>query len=149
MARIFLIALLLISTKSFACSCSQPEGTLREEVKRQYEIADAVLIGKAVKIEYKGWEVEDGNIFPPPKEWGVNVTDFEVIRAWKGDVGKSVSTKISPRCCRCPYLFKEGVTYLLFLYGPSHKGNYRTNMCSLTGWLEKSQEIVSLLDESA
>ena len=116
------ILLCLAPSVSVACSCVKSEETELEDVRKTYENAKAVIYGEAVssrseKIQDPFYGLLNGE-----------VTEFKVIRKFKGNIGERVETSIITDCCLCGVSFEVGKKYLLYLV-QDENGIFSTSIC--------------------
>ncbi|TRW49444.1 hypothetical protein FM042_00845 [Aliidiomarina halalkaliphila] len=156
MNRLVLVVLLMLYLgKAMACSCAFHEGTLEEAVMDAYQGAVVVVLATAERIERL--EPREGDAWN--QELGAHrrtyhdrqKTHFVTKQTWKGDHGPTFTTDIVTACCLCGYVFREGQTYLLYLYGPNEDGYFSTSTCSRTKIasddIDKELEILDLIHQ--
>ena len=110
-------------TSALACSCAPPKSPSIER-----ERAAAVFYGRVVAVkEHKSSSNSSGMV----------EAVFEVSRAWKGVVGRTISVFTHSSSAACGYGFTVGVDYLVYAYGGD--GQLRTGLCSRTKRLDQAQ----------
>lgn len=152
---VFIVFVLLYSGKVLACSCAFHEGTLEENVLDSYRGAAAVVLATAERVERAySPEAAARNDIPGRQERlssDRQITHFVTKQTWKGDHGPQFTTDIVTACCLCGYAFREGQTYLLYLYGPNEDGYFSTSTCSRTKIasddIDKELEILDLIHQ--
>lgn len=116
--QLVILIFAIISKQVIACSCNEFKGELQEEVVSSYLDADAVVLANVVDRH------PEGN--------GYEITSFAVSQSWKGKIESSFTTRIYVECCACGTNFDSNEKYVLYLYGPSDSGHYKTDVCSRT-----------------
>lgn len=125
---VMLILSLFLSAQAFACSCIPQPKDINIAVSRSYELASAVVLAKAVKIDGGIKKLVDELVYG-----GIHQnTQFSTIHHWKGSPGDRFATHTNTSSAACGYSFQPGETYLLYLTGPDASGNYSTSSCSRT-----------------
>ena len=114
-----LMALVVFSTQSAsACSCAPPPPP-----KKALEAAQAVFLGKVIKIEK-----------PADKKRGfgpITVT-FEVSTNYKGVKTKQVKVRTAASGAACGYGFAKDHSYLVYCYSSDKGKTLSTNLCTRT-----------------
>ena len=104
----------------FACSCRQAPD-IETGVPVAVEYADVVFLAEAVSIDKD--RVSEFETY--------DTTTFALQSVWKGDLGKTVTTRVMTTCCLCGFRFTAGQTYLV--YGKrGGNGQYTVSTCSRT-----------------
>ena len=131
MAGLFLVLLVLViyPARAFSCSCVEPLEDVEEDIAVSFKNADAVFLGRAVKVvrvpsqketlEKEGYD---------PK---LDDTTFKVLDSWKGVNTAHVVSRISTACCLCGYKFEAGKTYLIYAE-INEGGTIYTSICNRT-----------------
>jgi hypothetical protein len=130
------VSLLLVSSRSFACSCAAFPADEAEAVAIAYGRADVVFVGIVTSVK-KRFQL------PLP----VRDATFDVSQAWKGvsefdgTVVRSAIGEIA-----CGYKFRKGSSYLVFANWVPDQGVLWTNMCELTREESKAETLIKELD---
>lgn len=143
--------ILFTATKAFACSCMYSDGPLADQVKSAFLDAPSVVLARAETVEgldpYHFAETTEDGEKQIVEYFATEITEFVALQSWKGEHGKRFYTKIQVNCCLCGYSFQEGVTYLLYLYGPTEDGYYSTSFCTRTQQVsEQTQQEIDILN---
>ncbi|HEX7828243.1 MAG TPA: hypothetical protein VF787_01245 [Thermoanaerobaculia bacterium] len=113
----FLLCLTLLAPAAFACSCIQLTA------KENFEAADAVLVGKVIRLEVT------------KEHQGVSTIEatVRVIEARKGKftAGQEVTFVTDDGCCYCSYSYVIAGTYLL--YANAEEQRWSTSSCMRSG----------------
>jgi hypothetical protein len=119
----FLLSLALLAPTAFACSC------IELTAKENFEAADAVLIGKVIRLEVT------------KEHQGVNTIEatVRVIEVRKGKVvaGQEVTFVTDDGCCYCSYGYEIAGTYLLYAYPAETR--WSTSTCTRSGLITKPE----------
>jgi hypothetical protein len=126
---ILVVALTLPSATAFACSCAPPPGPTKS-----LEVAAGVVEARAVagpSMQADDWTVE---------------YQFEVLRTWKGDFGRSLTVETASESATCGRMFSIGTTYILYLQNV--RGDRASDyLCSRTRPSERALEDLTALGE--
>lgn len=121
---IFVCALGIFSAaEALACSC-MPPGPPKEELKE----ADAVFVGKVVRLETEGDEFT-----------GQLKATIRASKVWKGPVRRYVVVRTARQGSMCGYGFQTSQKYVVYTY-KSEDGRLTTNICSRTKPLAQAAE---------
>lgn len=113
-----LMALVVFSAQSAsACRCAPPP-----PAKKALESAQAVFLGKVIKVEKMG----ENRGFGP-----ITVT-FEVSTNYKGVKTKQVKVRTASSSAACGYGFAKGNSYLVYCYSSDKGKTLSTNLCTRT-----------------
>jgi hypothetical protein len=116
-----LFVLLNISLPLPSCSCVPP-GSPKEEL----ENSSVVFQGKVIKIT--------DELF---NSLQLHKVEFKVSMVWKGEITEDMSIRTFPgKGGDCGYVFKEGIEYLIYVYGPKP---YIVSNCSRTKQLSQAE----------
>lgn len=137
-----LILSLFLSAQAFACSCVPQPKDINIAVGRSYELASAVVLAKAVKIDGGIKKLVDVLLNGGTHQ----STQFSTIHHWKGSPGDRFATYMNKCSAACGYSFQLGETYLLYLSGPDASGNYSTSSCSRTKPLNAAVDDLGVLN---
>ena len=114
-----LMALIVFSAQSaLACSCAPPPPP-----KKALEAAQAVFLGKVIKIE----KPADKN-----RGFGAVTITFEVSTNYKGVKTKQVTVRTASSGAACGYGFAKGNSYLVYCYSSDKGKTLSTNICTRT-----------------
>lgn len=147
MKRLLLLIIILFSKPAFSCSCLSDVGlTIEEAVEKATDRVYAVVVADALQIEYF-----NKNNFSLPEGFNREdvyrqVTTFQVLHSWKGDLSGIIETDIVTICCVCGYSFSVGGTYLLYLSAPNKAGKFSTSTCSRTSLLKNALDDIQVLN---
>lgn len=119
---------LLGAAPALPCSCMPT--TLAERV----ELADAVFVGKVVKLEV----LETSEFVDTAR---ATVQTLEVV---KGFVPDEVEFIVTNGCCYCDWWFDLAVNYLIFANGEG--AELATGVCAGTGTVRHLEEEMKTLD---
>ncbi|NKB34449.1 MAG: hypothetical protein GKR91_15260 [Pseudomonadales bacterium] len=113
MKSIVLAFSLLISSTSFACTCSQYWGDVpnRPGVEKLFSASDVIVVGTA--ISYTAGNIDDSASSFATSDFDTVI--FEVQEQWKGDLQATITVRAFPNITSCNETFKVGTTYLLYL----------------------------------
>lgn len=144
--RVLILWVFLLPVDGLACSCAFEKLPLQEAVKQSLSRSDSVVLAKVISIEKYSVELLSGESIPPDAPLSSDITQFEVIQSWKGNHNTLFHTRINTACCMCGYVFSEGETYLLYLYGPDEYGYYSTSTCSRSKPLKQENKEIAVLN---
>ncbi|WP_395376580.1 hypothetical protein [Marinicella sp. W31] len=135
----------LLSSVQFAqaCSCARQPKYMETAVTRAFNQADAVVFAHTIKKE-------ETSVFDEMNQeyaYDAEITQFSIIKSWKGALTTEVKTKIITACCMCGMSFSHSGSYLLYLYGPDDDGYYSTSICSRTKLTEDDDPEIHILDQ--
>ena len=122
LCSLFLAGLMLVGTsEAFACSCDLPSGPDESQVKKAKASADAVFVGRLVKlVEPKN---RDGSLT------GEVIAEFEIERAWTDVKTSRITVYTTNICCICGFPFHKGMRYIVYASG---KQKLHTTICTRT-----------------
>jgi hypothetical protein len=113
-----LLALVVFSANSaVACSCAPPPPP-----KKALEVAEAVFLGKVIKIEKPGKD----------RGFGPITVTFEVSTNYKGVKTKQVKVRTASSGSACGYGFAKDISYLVYCYSGDKGKTLSTGLCSRT-----------------
>jgi hypothetical protein len=125
MKRFTILATVVLLTfsahRAAACSCPPPPPP-----KQAMEFAVAVFSGKVTDIER-------------PKEGSLRVS-FEVDRAWKGKVGKTIVIETPPDDGICGYRFEKDKSYVVYAVEHAETKAVYTTVCQRTRKVEDAKD---------
>lgn len=126
---ILVVALTLPSATAFACSCAPPPSPTKS-----LEGAAGVVEARAVAGPSKA-----------AGDWTVEY-QFEVLRTWKGEFGRSLTVETASDSATCGRRFSIGTTYILYLHNV--RGDRASDgLCSRTRPSEGALEDLTALGE--
>ena len=131
----------LLPNAANACSCIGNNPKSIDSVRKHYDYADIVFLGKVEDEETVRRSDEDSYR-------QIQTTTLFVLASWKGEKSNRVLMKIDVTCCMCGYLFGKGETHLIFGHEGAD-GFYSTSICSMSMRAPVAEETVKLLDEIA
>ena len=127
------VVFLVLAFDAVGCSCaSWPEGP-EEATREAYKTYSTIFLGTAKSVKML------------PGEGEIQETEFTIHKVWKGEVGSTITTRISVMCCICGYAFERDITYLVFAF-ERDDGNYGVSICSLTRRKERATDYIQALD---
>lgn len=126
MKKYTIIIFFLLNSYQFACSC------MYVPLKKQYNSADVIFIGKVVEIS------RIGNV---KREYKFI---FEVIKSYKGIHTKNIAVKTGSGSGDCGYGFHYGKIYLVYAYG---ENEYSTSICTRTAHISEASLDLTFLEK--
>ena len=127
---------LLVSPRSFACSCAAFPADEAEAAAIAYGRADVVFVGIVTSVKKRfqmPLPVRDAT-FDVSQSWkGVSEFDGTVVRSAIGEIA-------------CGFKFRKGSRYLVFANWVPDHGVLWTNMCELTREESKAGTLIKELD---
>lgn len=127
-----IVALLLLDSSAFACTCLPSENATKELGQ-----SAAVFSGKVLEVRRNQQET---GVFTRVE------AVFEVERVWKGDEKRAISVFTSSQSSACGYGFKKGEAYLVYA-GRDSKGGLITSICSRTRRMKEAGDDLKELGE--
>jgi hypothetical protein len=134
--RLLAVGLLLVSPRSFACSCAAFPADEAEAAAIAYGRADVVFVGIVTSVKKRiqlPLPVRDAT-FDVSQSWkGISEFDGTVVRSAIGEIA-------------CGFKFRKGSSYLVFANWVPDQGVLWTNMCELTRTESKAGTLIRELD---
>jgi len=126
---IVVLSTLAFTTAAQACRCKRPP-----EPKQALEQASVVFAGKVIEIKQVNRQ---------------NHVTFEVLKIWKGEIGKKVTVATSISSAACGYSFtKQGDgTYMVYCNHSKKTKQIWTNICTRTRTLANAAKDVKELGD--
>ena len=123
---IALLAVPVVASPCFACSCAtSAETTPAERRRAQAKGSDLIFYGRADTVRLEDPAPNDGL----SGDERIHVR-FRVREKYKGYPGRWVTIHDGTTGDTCHFGFKEGERYTVFAY--KHKGEFHTNICTAT-----------------
>lgn len=129
---LIIVALRLLHTTSFACTCLPSENATKE-----LGISAAVFSGKVLEVRRNQQET---GVFTRVE------AVIEVERIWKGVEKRTISVFTSNQSSACGYGFKKGESYLVYA-SKDAEGRLITSICSRTRRMKDAGDDLKELGE--
>ena len=135
-ACLLAIGFLLISPRTFACSCAPFPADEAKAAAIAYGRADVIFLGVATGVTTK--------LLLPLR---VRDTTFEVIASWKGlGSNDAIVVRAAISEMACGFKFRKRGRYIVFANWDPDTGSLWTNLCELTREESHAQGLIKALD---
>ena len=102
MRVVSILALLFLAPCAFGCQPPWWSDDPDQTISVAYKSYPAIFLGTAETVTML------------PGSYEFQETVFSVHKVWKGDIGQTITTKVSLLGFNCGFEFEQGVTYLVF-----------------------------------